>query len=104
MRQRRQQQRTSLQRSEKWLLWPLVSWLSLYAAACEEALLLELGWSTGNLTLRGLGLDSRNLGRNRNLKRNRLGKVFLVPVRVQAWVSGTLLVGAGEGMEQAEDG
>jgi len=58
----------------------------------------------GNLTLRGLGLDSRNLGRNRNLKRNRLGKVFLVPVRVQAWVSGTLLVGAGEGMEQAEDG
>jgi len=58
----------------------------------------------GNLTLRGLGLDSRNLERNRNLKRNRLRKVFLVPVRVQAWVSGTLLVGTGEGMEQAEDG
>jgi len=37
------------------------------------------------------------------LERNRLRKVFLVPVRVQAWVSGTLLVGAGEGMEQAED-
>jgi len=58
----------------------------------------------GNLTLRGLDLGSRNFVRNRNLKRNRLGKVFLVPVRVQAWVSGTLLVGAGKGMEQAEDG
>jgi len=29
-----------------------------------------------------------------------MGKIF--PVRVKAWVSGTLFVGAGEGMEQTD--